>query len=582
MPIVEKLHRWRINFPFLLTSSLFILYLLPFLLLRQNAHFPINDNLDWLTGWTTLAHSGKAFSLNGTIDQIMNGVPRSCLPSGLNVITWLYMLFHPFHAYLLNLILVHTAALAGMYLLLKNYIVPADTPWKSSIVWGTALCFAILPFYSVYGWSIAGQPLLAYAFYNAYYNRKMVFNSLIILIYALYSSLPLTGVFILAALTLIAVIDYGKTRQLKINFLIAIVLLAACYTVTEIGLIYNTFIAPGFLSSRVEIDRILLGQSKDLAGVRDLIADNFINGQYHAVSLHQFILAAAVPLGLTAGIIRRDKLSARLAALLIIILAISVFYGFRYWQIFMAFTAKINILNAFQIQRFHWFHPLLWNVVLAVALAIIVKLRYAGKPLLTLLLALQMAYLFGNNIEYNLWLKEKAGIETNVMANAWLYENITYGQFFSDKLFKQVDAYIGRPKQEYRIVSIGLYPAIPQYHGFYTLDGRLNIYPLEYKHQFRQVIAKELNKNPFWQNYFDHWGITCYVFPAELNYLQVRKGYQLKLKNLELDTRALKALGGEYIFSAAEIINYRANNLEFLTKITDEWSPWEIYLYKVL
>lgn len=559
----------------LICSGLFVGYMLPYVILRQTAHFPINDNLDWLTCWTVLVDSGKVFTLDSTIEQIMNGVPRSYLPSGLNIITWLYMLAAPFRAYLINMVLVHIAAFVGMYLLLGTYILPDKK--HNWLVWSVALCFAIIPFYTVYGLSIAGQPLLAYAFCNTYYHRRTAWNYAIIALFALYSSLPLAGIFICVVLLVITVIDSMRHKAINRDFLYSSFFLASCYFITEFWLIYGYFFSHGLASSRDEIDRILLGQSRDLAGVQALIADNFINGQYHAVSLHKIILFAALPLALVTGCIKKANLKL-LMLLLMVALLFSIIYGFRYWTEFMQLTAGIGFLKAFQLQRFHWLHPILWYVLFAMALKIIVKIKYYGKPLAALLLAAQIFYLYGNNIEYRQQFKE-AGMD--VMENAWLYEDITYAEFFSDDLFKQIADYIGKPKNEYKIVNIGIYPAITQYHGFYTLDGRLNIYPLAYKHEFRRIMATELEKNDTWRKYFDYWGITCYIFPAELDYLQVRKSYQLKLQNLQLDTGALRALGCDYILSAAELSNYRENNLEFLKLFRIEWYPWEVYLYKV-
>ncbi len=560
----------------LLFTAILAAYLAPFVLLRQNAHFTINDNLDWITAWIVLAKSGKVFDLTGTVNQMLGELPRSCLPSGFNVITWLYMILPPFRAYLINLLLVHSIAFFGMYLLLKQYVLTDKQ--QAWLAWAGAAAFATIPFYTVYGLSIAGQPLLFYAMLNAFYAKKMAVNVIIITIFALYSSLPLAGVFILAVLGLAAVYDYWHHRIKRPHFWGAIALLACSYVVTEIWLIYNAFFSEGFLSSREEINRILLGQARNWDGVQALIVENLVNGQYHAVSLHKYILLLAVPLALISGW-RQPREYKRLLLLLALAFSLSVFYGLRYSEWFMSAVSGISFLNAFQIQRFHWLHPLLWYTIFALCLSIIANIRYVGRLAAALLIVLQLGYLFGNHIEYHLALKKQTDV--SVLENAWLYENISYGEFFADSLFKQVDDYIGRPKSEYRIASIGIYPAITQYNGFYTLDGRLNIYPLEYKHAFRRIMAQELAKNPFWQRYFDYWGITCYIFPAELEYYQVRRAYNLKLNKLELDTQAFKNLGGEYILSAAEITNYQENGLEFLQRFNDGWSIWEIYLYRV-
>ncbi|WP_425059708.1 hypothetical protein SCACP_03090 [Sporomusa carbonis] len=571
--ILQHLHNRKAA---LIFTGVLAAYLAPFVILRQNAHFTINDNLDWITAWIVLANSGKTFTLTGTVGQMLGEVPRSCLPSGFNIITWLYLILPPFRAYLVNLLLVHSTAFIGMYLLLKYYVI--NNKRQSWLAWAGAASFATIPFYTVYGLSIAGQPLLFYAMLNAYYERKMAVNIFIIIVFALYSSLPLVGVFILAMLGLAAIYDYCRHRIRRPKLWGTIALLAGSYAVTEIWLIYNTFFSSGFVSSREEINRILLGQSRNWEGVKELIADNFINGQYHAVSLHKYILFVAVPLALISGWRQRREVKIILL-LLSLAFGISAFYGFRYSEFFMSAVADISFFNTFQIQRFHWLHPVIWYTIFALCLAVIANIRYIGRLVAALLIILQLGYLFGNNIEYSLVIKKQTGI--SVMENAWLYEDISYGEFFADSLLKKVADYIGRPQQEYRVASIGIYPAITQYNGFYTLDGRLNIYPLEYKHAFRQIMAKELEKNPFWQKYFDDWGITCYIFPAELEYYQVRKSYKLKLNNMQLDIQAFKNLGGEYILSAAEITNYKENGLEFLQLFTEDWSPWEIYLYQV-
>ncbi len=560
----------------LLFTGVLIAYLAPFVILRQKAHFTINDNLDWITAWIVLAKSGKVFDLTGTVNQMLGELPRSCLPSGFNIITWLYMILPPFRAYLVNVLLVHSIAFIGMLLLLRHYVITDKRQvW---LAWAGAASFATIPFYTVYGLSIAGQPLLFYAMLNAYYDKKIAVNVMIITGFALYSSLPLAGVFILSVLGLAAIYDYWRNRIRRTHFWGAIALLACSYAITEIWLIYNAFFSQGFVSSREEINRIVLGQARDWNGVQALIVENLVNGQYHAVSLHKYILFVAVPLALLCGW-RQKREYKGILLLLALAISISIFYGFRYSEFFMSAVSGFSFFNTFQIQRFHWLHPILWYTIFALCLAVIANIRYIGRLLAALLIALQLGFLFGNNIEYHLALKEQTDV--SVIENAWLYENINYGEFFAESLFKQVDDYIGRPKAEYRIASIGIYPAITQYNGFYTLDGRLNIYPLEYKHAFRQIMAKELAKNQFWQRYFDYWGITCYIFPAELEYYQVRQAYKLKLNNLELDTQAFKNLGGEYILSAAEITNYQENGLEFLHRFNDGWSIWEIYLYRV-
>ncbi|MBO5281674.1 MAG: hypothetical protein J6B43_00890, partial [Lachnospiraceae bacterium] len=61
-------------------------------------------------------------------------------------------------------------------------------------------------------------------------------------------------------------------------------------------------------------------------------------------------------------------------------------------------------------------------------------------------------------------------------------------------------------------MSLGITPAAALYNGFYCLDGYSNLYPLEYKHEFREIIARELEKSEGVRVYFDAWGNRCYLF----------------------------------------------------------------------
>jgi hypothetical protein len=121
------------------------------------------------------------------------------------------------------------------------------------------------------------------------------------------------------------------------------------------------------------------------------------------------------------------------------------------------------------------------------------------------------------------------------------------------------------------------------YNGFYTLDGYFANYDLRYKHRFRKIIEKELAKNESIRNFFDHYGSYCSLLTAEVgrNFF-VRKTEDAAIRNLELNTQALKDMGGEFILSAVEIVNHRANHLEFLRAFEKEDLPLKIYLYHVM
>jgi hypothetical protein len=79
--------------------------------------------------------------------------------------------------------------------------------------------------------------------------------------------------------------------------------------------------------------------------------------------------------------------------------------------------------------------------------------------------------------------------------NEYRKNNITYSQFYSTNLFKNIENFISKDKKTYKVISIGMHPAIAIYNGFYTLDGYSTFYDLKYKYKFRKIIAPELEKN---------------------------------------------------------------------------------------
>lgn len=91
-----------------------------------------------------LANSGAYFHADGSIPQIMNGMPRACLTNALDISNLLFLILPPFPAYLLNYLFVHTIAFVGMFILLRSYC-----PCNGSLInAGISFAFGVLPFYS--------------------------------------------------------------------------------------------------------------------------------------------------------------------------------------------------------------------------------------------------------------------------------------------------------------------------------------------------------------------------------------------------------------------------------------------------
>ena len=149
----------------------------------------------------------------------------------------------------------------------------------------------------------------------------------------------------------------------------------------------------------------------------------------------------------------------------------------------------------------------------------------------------------------------------------------TFAQFYAKPLFKEIESYINKPKNSYRVGSLVLNPAVASFNGFYCIDGYQNSYSVQYKHAFREIIAKELDADKVSRDYFDYWGSRCYLISSEFN----RTG---KINYLNYNFSAYKKLGGEYLLSSYEISKADSCGLKFEKSFSDN-IYYTIYLYKV-
>jgi len=556
--------------------AVLFLYLLPFFVLGEAAPVLLNDNLDGAMIWhKLLVESGEIFGpLDSTVPTIMNGLPRNVLGSEFNPIIWMYTFFGMFPAYVLNFCLMHLVAFASMFLLLKRHFLPGKE--HAFIVVGTALAFALLPFWPFAGLSIAGMPLLLYSYLNIRERRESKLDWLILLLVPFYSSLVYGSAFFLGGLVLFLLFDLVRGKR-NYKCLLAIALMSLVFALVEWRLIFSMFFDSGFVSHRVEF----LGYPNNFVMVLGRSARTFIFGDALALSLHHFFifLAAAIAIALLflkrkgVGFVQWFKASL-LAKLVLLTVTISVFAEFvEGWDVLFSLRQKIALLAAFDFSRFTFLFPLLWYVAFALSLKTISGKLRLGRQIALILIVLQAGFLFC----YSDWLVQGGG------AGVLLSDGLSYNEFYSPALMQEIEDFIGMPQADYRVVSIGMQPAIAQYSGFYTLDSYQSNYPLEYKYKFRKIIEAELEKSPtHLKRYFDEWANRVYVFVAELPEPHFyTKDRDVKVSNLELNTVALKEMGGEYVFSSVEILNADETGLSLLKVFERADSPWKIWLYGV-
>src|SRR5699024_3143279 len=148
----------------ILACLIIIAYLLPYYVLGKDKHIRVDDNWDSNIVWyKLLAERGMIFSLpDNTLPQVINGLPRSALASGLDAAVWLYVLFESFTAYTISQTIMRFVSFFGMYMLLKKHVLKSDK--KPVITVGVALGYALLPYWPSGALSIAGLPLALHIF----------------------------------------------------------------------------------------------------------------------------------------------------------------------------------------------------------------------------------------------------------------------------------------------------------------------------------------------------------------------------------------------------------------------------------
>jgi hypothetical protein len=546
----------------------FLLYFLPFLVLRDHSYITIPDNLDdsGFVAKRLLITSGQAFnySSDATLPSLMNGLPRSAMGSALNLTFLPFFFLPPYGAYIFDHIVAHLLAFFGAFLLFRRHVSPAPTNPSLSLL--IALGFATVPFYTQLGASVAGQPLLLFAFLNILRGGARWTDWLIIALFPFYSSFVVVGPFIIVGLVVLWGIESYAQRTFHLHFLCAVILLSSLYAVAEYQLIRDALFPGTFVTHRVEWARWpILGIPSDLYwSLYLLLKTQYQTGSFSTI----LIIITALT---TQLIMARRRIDCRASWILCAaIAAICLFAGFYSWvnRILIPVLPPMRYVNG---SRFYFLLPLLWFTLFALNLRDIVRVGAWWTAMS--LAALQVLINLHGDRE----------LRNNVaLLRGGIPDEPTYAEFYDVPLFSGIRDYIGRPQSSYRVVSLGIYPAVAQFNGFYTLDSYSNNYPLAYKHEFRKIIAPELAKNASLRSSFDDWGNRCYIFSSELGFnFQCRGADHHVLKDFQIDTRQLRKMGGEYVISAARIDDSGKCGLSLVREFSAPGSYWDIYLYRV-
>ena len=256
--------------------------------------------------------------------------------------------------------------------------------------------------------------------------------------------------------------------------------------------------------------------------------------------------------------------------LLFVQVVLAFWFGFSFYESWDSVLESISTLKMVNFSRFFFLTEILWAMIAAVvAKSIYGKLKYSGI-LLTIIIILQF------------YISTQASFFTT---NTPVH-HLPFKKYYDSEQFQKIKIYINRPIYSYKVIALGIEPAVVQYNGFYTIDGYMVNYPLPYKHEFRKIIESFIDENKFYKDLYDGWGSKLYLFDQGVTYdymneLVVRATHTNSYKNLSFNTEEITALGAEYIFSAQKIKNPEEYKLVFLKTFGNNNSLWNVNLYRI-
>lgn len=524
-------------------------------------------------------YQAKYLFRGNTIPELMNAVGKEALMAPAPILILLYKLLPPFGAFLLGQYLVMLAGYVGMVLLLRYLRVPMLLACFSGLI------FAYLPLLPVYGLSMYGMPLAAWAFLKLKDSkniREWLWPCLTLMLYAAASSPVLCGFAVLfaAAAAGAAMWMAGKTKfgsRGKKGYLLGMLLLLLVYILCNSNLLVQLLNPAAFVSHKEEVRLAPLS-------FFDTFRNTFLHGAEHARAWQEWCVLLAV-LVLIAGLFvkkLRNETYTRISILVLSAVLIALFYAVWNWEPVIEVRRNLGgVFVWFQLERFYWLLPAVWYTILGLCLGWLWELGITKKAVrrslrgggLLIGVAAALTVLYAGN-----W---KQNVQKLVNAD---YPAMSWKDFYAEDVFSQIQDYIDRPLSEYRVASLGIFPAAALYNGFYCLDGYSNNYPLEYKHSFREIIEPELAKNDYIREYFDGWGNRCYLLASETpGYFKIEKG-KFYYSNYEINTAAFRKMGGDYLLSAAYIENAEKTGLKLLRQepFQTQDSYYQIYLYGIM
>ena len=599
-------HRKNVLLP-ILGIILISLITLPYFVLGENSYVQVHDQMDGEI--LNYIYQAKHLFKSQVIPEFMNGMTKASMlpPAPFGVL--FYLIFQPFQAFALMHFFLLITGFLGMYLLLRKYGI------RLEVCLITAVLYCYIPFYPVYGLAFLGQPLLILCFWNLLEKKKSVISILGIALYAGFSSLALVGyAWVGSGILFILYMIIRKKGILVKRASLGVITLIGVYILTNIELLTSIFRKSEFTTHREEM-KLLPWEN-----LFDTVKNLLFTGGSCAPVYGKFLFPVTLFLLIVILLLVRTKKASekleergRLIATLLGTILVGICFC-TLWTSGFILTIRQSVggsLSYFQADRIYWIFPFIWMVILALDLdcllemanmKIINKSMEANSPMnskarltFTITIIIILAGLLFLVQGYQIAKDSTLNINARLMLLDG-YHQITWKSLYMEDVFDEIKeaiskqeasqtANLGQYENTYSVVSLGMYPSIPLYNGFTCADGYSNNYSLDYKHQFRKIMADELQENEEAKRYFDDWGNRLYLVSSKYGFntlLQKGKGYEFS--DLSFDMNAMRELGISYIFSAAPIVDADELGMTLLSgsPFSSDTAYYEVWVYRIL
>ena len=477
------------------------------------------------------------------------------------------MILPPFEAFAIGQCIIRSAGFISLFLLLTQHVLP-EFGQRRIVAAGASVAFALLPYWD-FGGTVVAFPLSAYALMNLVTSRSLTASWCILVLIPFIWTFQYGGFAIVVGFAAAAAYGLLNHKAYWRKVLLATFLMAGIGAAFEYRTIW-LLLWSGFVPSRVEWDPYWSHGS-----IREFLVsslNNVIFGQYHFYS-GQFPIPL-LAIGLALGVVNpwvRGGCENHVSRLFLWVLAVSlivsiIFAGEESGLTKFAFWLPIP----FQISYINSLHPPLIQIAFALSVTLLCLRFPAASNTIALsfvgLIATQAvltADSLGPKITDMLGIPR---IQCDLLHDSAYCYQTQISRYYRSDQYQSMAIKIGKAKDTYWVVSLGLDPMIAAFNGFQTLDGYAPMYSLAYKHRFERIVAKELDRNKAYSDYFRKWGNRAYLFhspgmPILIDFCQASSmGAEYVLSSLSLDEiPAMKLLASVGEIRAYEIVKEACN-----------------------